>query len=104
MRWRVDYRCQELPGGPSGRLPQSTGMPSARLVATSSITARRPAAAGSWGPRPVPDRAGRHEVPYLAIMSLDPTGKSRQRWTNSWKAPLIAFDITFDGRLSAGRN
>jgi putative transposase len=41
---------------------------------------------------------------YLAIMSLDPTGKGRQRWTNRWKAALNAFDITFDGRLTAGRN
>jgi putative transposase len=40
---------------------------------------------------------------YLAIMSLDPTGKGRVRWSNRWKAPLNAFDITFDGRLSAGR-
>jgi putative transposase len=40
---------------------------------------------------------------YLAIMSLDPTGKGRRRWTNRWKAALNAFDITFDGRLSAGR-
>ena len=40
---------------------------------------------------------------YLAIRSLDPTGKGRQRWTNRWKAALNAFDITFDGRLSAGR-
>ena len=40
---------------------------------------------------------------YLAIMSLDPTGKGRQRWSNRWKAALNAFDITFDGRLSAGR-
>src|SRR5689334_21553280 len=40
---------------------------------------------------------------YLALMSLDPTGKGRQRWTNRWKAALNAFDITFDGRLSAGR-
>jgi transposase-like protein len=31
---------------------------------------------------------------YLAIMSLDPTGKGRQRWTNRWKAALNAFDIT----------
>ena len=37
---------------------------------------------------------------YLVIMSLDPTGKGRQRWTNRWKAALNAFDITFDGRLS----
>jgi transposase-like protein len=40
---------------------------------------------------------------YLALMSLDPTGKGRQRWTNRWKAALNAFDMTFDGRLSAGR-
>ena len=25
---------------------------------------------------------------YLAIMSLDPTGRGRQRWTNRWKAAL----------------
>ena len=41
---------------------------------------------------------------YLAIMSLDPTGTGRKRWSNRWKAALNAFEITFDGRLSAGRN
>jgi hypothetical protein len=41
---------------------------------------------------------------YLAIMSLDPAGKGLKRWTSRWKAALNAFDITFDGRLSAGRN
>jgi len=40
---------------------------------------------------------------YLAIMSLDPTGKGRKRWSNRWKAALNAFEITFDGRLSAGK-
>jgi putative transposase len=40
---------------------------------------------------------------YLAVMSLDPTGAGRQRWSNRWKAALNAFDITFDGRLSAGQ-
>jgi putative transposase len=40
---------------------------------------------------------------YMTLMSLDPTGRGRQRWTNRWKAALNAFDITFDGRLSAGR-
>ena len=40
---------------------------------------------------------------YLAIMSLDPTGKGQQRWMNRWKAPLNAFEITFPGRLTAGR-
>lgn len=41
---------------------------------------------------------------YLALMSLDPTGKGRQRWTNRWKAALNAFDIAFDGRLTAGQS
>jgi transposase-like protein len=41
---------------------------------------------------------------YLALMSLDPTGRGRGRWSNRWKGALNAFDITFDGRLSAGRN
>jgi putative transposase len=36
---------------------------------------------------------------YLAIMSLDPTGKSRQRWTNRWKPALNAFSIAFPGRM-----
>ncbi len=39
---------------------------------------------------------------YLAIMSLDSTGTARKRWSNRWKAALNAFEITFDGRLSAG--
>ena len=41
---------------------------------------------------------------YLAIMSLDPTGAGRKRWTMRWKPALNAFDIAFDGRLTAGRN
>jgi putative transposase len=40
---------------------------------------------------------------YLVIVSLDPTGRGRQRWSNRWKKALNAFDVTFDGRLSAGR-
>jgi transposase-like protein len=40
---------------------------------------------------------------YLTTMSLDPTGAGRKRWTNRWKTALNAFEITFDGRLSAGR-
>lgn len=40
---------------------------------------------------------------YLALMSLDPTGTGRKRWSSRWKKALNAFEITFDGRLSAGR-
>jgi putative transposase len=36
-------------------------------------------------------------------MSLDPTGQGQQRWSNRWKAALNAFEIAFDGRLSAAR-
>ncbi|GAB0108678.1 IS256 family transposase [Nocardia sp. JMUB6875] len=41
---------------------------------------------------------------YLAVMALDPTGEGQKRWITRWKAALNAFDITFDGRLTAGRN
>lgn len=40
---------------------------------------------------------------YLAVMALDPTGTGRRRWMNRWKVALNAFEITFEGRLSAGR-
>jgi putative transposase len=50
-----------------------------------------------------PNEAAALKCLYLAITSLDPTGRGRRRWTNRWKAALNAFDITFDGRLSAGR-
>jgi transposase-like protein len=40
---------------------------------------------------------------HLAIMSLALTGKGRKRWSNRWKAALNAFEITFDGRLSAAK-
>ncbi|WP_231400070.1 IS256 family transposase [Longispora fulva] len=36
---------------------------------------------------------------YLALMSLDPTGAGRKRWTARWKIALQAFEITFEGRL-----
>ena len=41
---------------------------------------------------------------YLAVMSLDPTGKGRKRWIIRWKAALNAFEITFEGRPAAARN
>ena len=40
---------------------------------------------------------------YMAIMSLDPTGKGQARWTMRWTTALNAFDITSNGRLSAAR-
>jgi transposase-like protein len=37
---------------------------------------------------------------FMALMSLDPTGQGRKRWTMRWKAPLNAFQIAFEGRLT----
>ncbi|WP_280451167.1 IS256 family transposase, partial [Nocardia cyriacigeorgica] len=45
-----------------------------------------------------PTEAAALKCVYMAIMSLDPTGTARQRWSNRWKAALNAFEITFDGR------
>lgn len=41
---------------------------------------------------------------YLAVMALDPTGTGQRRWTMRWKPALNAFDLAFEGRLTAGRN
>ena len=51
-----------------------------------------------------PNDAAALKCVYLAIMSLDPTGKGRQRWGRRWKPALNAFDIAFDGRLTAARS
>ncbi|MDX2853086.1 IS256 family transposase [Streptomyces sp. PA03-3a] len=50
-----------------------------------------------------PNEAAALKCVYMAVMSLDPTGKGRKRWTMRWKPALQAFDIAFDGRLSVGR-
>jgi len=36
---------------------------------------------------------------YLAVMSIDPKGTARQRWSNRWKAALNAFTIAFPDRI-----
>ncbi|MEA2686056.1 MAG: putative transposase [Actinomycetota bacterium] len=36
---------------------------------------------------------------FLTIVSLDPTGTGRKRWTNRWKPALNAFAIAFPGRI-----
>ncbi len=69
--------------------------------AIESINARLRRAANARGHFPTEQAA--MKCLYLAIMSLDPTGKGRQRWSNRRKAALNAFDITFDGRLTAGQ-
>jgi transposase-like protein len=36
---------------------------------------------------------------YLAVMSLDPTGTGRRRWSNRWKPALNAFTVAFPDRI-----
>lgn len=50
-----------------------------------------------------PNEAAALKRVYLAVMALDPTGQARKRWVTRWKPALNAFEITFEGRLSAGR-
>ena len=47
-----------------------------------------------------PSEAAALNCVYRALMSLDPTGTGRRRWTMRWKAPLNAFPIAFEGRLT----
>ena len=70
--------------------------------AIESINARLRRAVNARGHFPTEQAA--MKCLYLALMSLDPTGKGRKRWTNRWKAALNAFDIAFDGRLTKGRS
>jgi putative transposase len=37
----------------------------------------------------------------MAIMSLDPTGTGRRRRMMHWKPALNAFELAFEGRLTA---
>lgn len=64
---------------------------------------QRPHPPGCHGPGHFPTEAAALKCVYLAAMSLDPTGKGRKRWTSRWKQALQAFDIAFNGRLSAAR-
>ncbi|MGP4052179.1 IS256 family transposase [Streptomyces sp. 2A115] len=51
-----------------------------------------------------PNEAATLKCIYMALMSLDPTGKGRKRRTMRWKAPLNAFQIAFEGCLTPSGN
>lgn len=51
-----------------------------------------------------PNEAAALKCVYMALMSLGPTGNGRKRWTMRWKAPLNAFQIAFEGRLTPAAN
>ncbi len=67
--------------------------------AIESINARIRKAVNARGHFPTEQAA--MKCVYLAVMSLDPTGKGRQRWSNRWKPALNAFTIAFPNRIIA---
>ena len=85
----------------TGRRRSQLRLTPALKITIESVNARLRRAVNARGH--FPTEAAALKCLYLAIRSLDPTGRGRKRWTNRWKAALNAFDITFDGRLSAGR-
>ncbi|WP_443055318.1 IS256 family transposase [Streptomyces sp. NBC_00258] len=76
-----------------------------RIVCTThsieSVNARIRKAVRSRGHFPTEQAA--LKCVYMAVMSLDPTGAGRKRWTMRWKGAMNAFDLAFDGRLTAGQ-
>ncbi|GHE69716.1 hypothetical protein GCM10017771_93510 [Streptomyces capitiformicae] len=70
--------------------------------AIESVNARIRKAVGARGH--FPTDAAALKCVYRAVISLDPSGKGRQRWGRRWKPALNAFDIAFDGRLTAARD
>ncbi|MBB6415166.1 transposase-like protein [Streptomyces sp. AK010] len=76
-----------------------------RIVCTTnsieSVNARIRKAVRSRGHFPTEQAA--LKCVYMAVMSLDPTGAGRKRWTMRWKGAMNAFDLAFDGRLTASQ-
>lgn len=50
-----------------------------------------------------PSEAAALKCIYLAVMSLDPTGTGRKRWTTRWKRALQALHTAFDRCLTNNR-
>ena len=76
----------------TGEIPRS-----ATSNAIESINARIRKAVKARGHFPTEQAA--MKCVYMALMSLDPTGKGRQRWSNRWKPALNAFAVAFPGRI-----
>jgi putative transposase len=85
--------------GRTTRGPPSSFIPGTNAIESVNARIRRAVRARGH----FPNEAAALKCVYLAVMSLDPTGQGRRRWTMRWKPALNAFDITFEGRLSVGR-
>ena len=91
--WEVsEKRSHERSGGPAG-ICSTNAIESANARIRRAVKAR-----GHF-----PDEQGALKYVCMAIMSLDPTGTGRERWTMRCKPALNAFDIAFDSRLAAER-
>jgi hypothetical protein len=42
--------------------------------------------------------------PVAGMLTPNPTGTGRKRWVTRWEAAFNAFEITFEGRLTATQN
>ena len=115
VRWSSPRPGAEVPGDRAavgerlGRVravpalrPRDPHASSARPTPSSRVNARIRRAVRARGH--FPNEQAALKCVYLAVMSLDPTGKGRKRWINRWKAALNAFEITFEGRLTPANN
>jgi putative transposase len=70
-----------------------------RVLSTTPSSRLTPLPTGGRGPRALPLRATAPKG--LPVLSLDPTGHGRARWSMGWKPALNAFSITFANRFPA---
>ena len=77
------------------------GDPQGHLLDERHRVRERPHPQGRPGPRPLPER---DRPPSSAstwpLMTSTPPARAARRWTMRWKAPLNAFQIAFEGRLT----
>ena len=85
--------CGATPGTSSSRSWTTTSR-SDVICSTTPSSLECPLSAGGEGPRSLPHRTGRDEVPVSGHPILDPTGKGQTRWTMRWKPALNAFATT----------
>ena len=108
---RADPACCARPGGraragrPGGRglFAYRHSRPAAMPTFVWCARARSPAVGAFPSARDRPRRAGPVKAAARWPPSSPDRGTGRRRWSMRWKPALNAFDIAFDGRLSAGR-
>jgi putative transposase len=64
-----------------------SGDPAGDLLDQRDRERQRPHPPSREGPRALPNEQAALKCVYMAIMSLDPTGTGRKRWTMRWNLP-----------------